>query len=141
MTHIHDLSIFNALPVACDTLVAIGWLEKESAFEVGDVPLPFYEKLIALCKSPWQPFVSPGSHSCSLCQFNGPSFSANLFVPYDGLIYVAPTAITHYIAAHWYKPPDTFRQAVFNCPDMSSMAYKKAILANGGRRLVNPSAA
>jgi hypothetical protein len=141
MSAIRDLSICTALPLNCQTLVAIGWLEKDSEFETGDVSDSFYEKLNALCTSPWQPVVSAGFHSCSLCQFDGPRFTANLFVPYEGLIYAVPTAITHYIAAHWYKPPEIFVRAVLNCPEMRSMAYKKAILANGGRSLVNPSAA
>ena len=44
--------------------------------------------------------------------------------------------ITHYIAAHWYRPPDVFLEAVRACPPMRSMDYMKALLANGGRGLV-----
>lgn len=88
----------------------------------------FFAKLASLCSLPWQPLVFAGSHRCDLCQFDGPQFSANLFVPHGGRIYVAPVAITHYIAAHWYHPPDIFIRAVLECPAMSSMEYKKAIL-------------
>jgi hypothetical protein len=49
---------------------------------------------------------------------------------------VAPELIVHNIAAHWYKPPDVFIEAVLACPDMRSMEYKKAILNNRGRELL-----
>jgi hypothetical protein len=51
-------------------------------------------------------------------------------------IYVAPVGILHYIAAHWYKPPMAFVEAVMACPPMQSMAYKRELLANGGRVLM-----
>ena len=77
-----------------------------------------------------------GAHTCALCQCDAPQFSANLFVPYQGKVYVAPVAIVHYIAAHWYVPPAVFIAAVEACPPVQSMAYKKALLANGGRALL-----
>ncbi len=136
MTTIEDLSPYTYLPLASESLVSIGWLSHESHFARGEVPPAFFEKLRALCSEAWQPVVSVGGHRCDLCQFDGPSFSKNVFVPHGGQIYVAPDAIKHYIAAHWYKPPDVFIQAVMSCPAMNSMEYKKAILANGGRDLI-----
>ncbi|MCB0036494.1 MAG: hypothetical protein KDE51_20820 [Anaerolineales bacterium] len=53
-----------------------------------------------------------------------------------GAIYIAPEGILHYIAQHWYRPPDIFIEAVMACPEMHSMAYKKAFLDNGGRSLL-----
>jgi hypothetical protein len=126
--------------VQSESLVAIGWLSNESKFERGNVELAFFEKLTALCKTPWQPVVSAGSHTCELCQFNGPHSYSNVFIPFDGHIYVAPVGILHYIAGHWYKPPEVFIKAVMNCPPMNSMEYKKALLANGGRDLVKVTA-
>jgi hypothetical protein len=43
--------------------------------------------------------------------------------------------ITHYISAHWYRPPDEFVQAVTNCPEMRSVEYGHALATNGGRKL------
>jgi hypothetical protein len=135
MTTIKDLE--QCYYVGLDeALVAIGWLGRGSEFQKGEVSPEFFYKLTELCKSPWQPFVSPGVHECDLCQFEAPAFSANLFVPYKARIYVTPVAIVHYIAAHWYKPPDVFIQAVIDCPEIHSMEYKKAILSNGGRSFV-----
>jgi hypothetical protein len=123
-------------PLECDTLVAVGWLGTEAAFETGRVSEPFFGRLKNLCSAPWQPVVSFGFHVCELCQFDTPAFSDNVFIPYQGKIYVAPVAIVHYIAAHWYRPPQIFVDAVLTCPAIQSMDYKKAILANGGRGLV-----
>ena len=135
MAHINDLAQCSYLSNAPEVL-AVGWLEKGSIFPQGQVSPAFFEKLQRLCADPWQPVVSIGQHECSLCQFDAPRFSANIFIPYSGRIYAAPVAVVHYIAAHWYLPPEVFIQAVLECPDMKSMEYKKALLANGGRGLI-----
>ena len=136
MTHSYDLEPCRYLPLPSDRLISVGWLSRGCEFAKGEVSPAFFEKLTHLCREPWQPVVSGGFHECDLCQFEGPRFNANLFVPFDGFIYVAPVAIAHYIASHWYKPPDVFVRAVDACPPMNSMDYKKAILANGGREFV-----
>jgi hypothetical protein len=100
------------------------------------LPKPFFRKLAQLCADPWQPVVSAGAHACELCQFDAPQFSANVFVPHAGKIYAAPVAVVHYVAAHWYCPPQVFIDAVLACPHMTSMEYKKALLANRGRGLL-----
>ena len=136
MAAIRDLERCNEIPLSCDVLLAVGWLGRESEFEKGPVSSAFHEKLITLCADPWQPVVSAGFHRCELCQFEGPQSSDNVFVPFEGKIYVAPVGVVHYVASHWYKPPQIFIDAVLACPPMGSMEYKKAILANGGRGLV-----
>lgn len=136
MTVIDDLSQCNYLPLPSEALRAVGWLSSDSVFERAAVSPEFYEKLSALCAQPWQPVAAAGKHYCQLCQFESPGFSSNVFVPYRSHIYVAPVAIIHYIAAHWYRPPDIFIHAVMECPPMNSMEYKKSLLDNGGRDLV-----
>jgi hypothetical protein len=126
------------LPCRKRCVVAVGWLGTEAAFETGRVSEPFFCRLKDLCSAPWQPVASCGFHVCEFCQFDAPAFSANGFVPHQGKIYVAPVAIVHYIAAHWYRPPQIFADAVMTCPPVRSMDYKKAILANGGRNLLTP---
>ena len=138
MTAIKDLAPYYYLPSECTALLAIGWLEQESEFTRGNVPAEFFQKLSELCVNPWQPFVSFGVHKCRLCQFEPPAFGSNVFVPYQGHIYVAPVGVVHYIAAHWYLPPQEFIQAVLACPPMRSLEYHKALLANGGRILIKP---
>jgi hypothetical protein len=138
MPAIRDLEPCRYIPVECDALVAVGWLGKEVSFETGPVGERFFRKLKDLCADPWQPVMSLGFHLCELCQFDPPAFSAHVFVPFQGRIYVAPVAIVHYIATHWYRPPEVFIDAVLACSPIRSMDYKKAILANGGRNLVTP---
>ena len=56
---------------------------------------------------------------------------ANLYLPGKDCIYVAPSMIAHYIDEHHYDPPAQFWQAVMDCPEMGTPAYKQALLANG----------
>lgn len=138
MSTIKDLGPCHHLPVEGETFRAVGWLGPDSDYPRGAVSGEFKERLKDLCAAPWQPFISMGFHQCELCQFDGPKFNANVFVPYDGTIYIAPVGVVHYIAAHWYQPPGVFIQAVLACPPMRSMQYYKAIIANGGRSLSKP---
>lgn len=141
MAGISDLEPCRYLPLQNEALLAVGWLEHGVEFRQGRVAEDFYAKLKALCSDPWQPVVSAGLHQCSLCQFDSPAFSSNVFVPYSGRIYVAPVGILHYIAAHWYCPPEVFVAAVLACPPMRSMEYKRSVLANGGRSLIGAAGA
>ncbi len=137
MATIPDLSLSSYLPLEGAALVYVGWLGNDSEFMRGSVPLEFYNRLKDLCIDPWQPFAAAGIHFCELCQFDPPGFSDNLFVPYQGQIFVAPVAIVHYIAVHHYRPPQVFIEAVMVCPPTRSMEYKKALLQNGGRSMVS----
>lgn len=121
---------------ASNHLRAVGWLAKDHPYPVGETARETFERLRELLKDPWQPCVGAGWHECELCQFDGQKGSSNLFVPGDGVLYVAPELITHYINSHRYVPPSEFLDAIVRCPDMRSMDYKKAILENGGRTLV-----
>ena len=98
----------------------IGWLSVEHAFPTGEVPPTFIEKLRAHLQDPWQPVVTWGRYRCNLCPAHlsdGPiSGSRNLWIPGEGVVYVAPELILHYIEAHHYKPPGEFILAVLNCP-------------------------
>lgn len=132
-----DLEYCNYFPrFECEALTAIARLERDSIFEKGPVEETFYRKLCELVSDPWQPVKSFGYHSCELCQFDGPPCSKNVFIPYQGKIFVAPVAIVHYVSTHWYQPPPIFVEAVMACPPMKSMEYKEALLSNGGRGLV-----
>ena len=127
MTHIPDLAQCSYLPGSNAGLLALGWLSRDAVYPQGTVSEEFFQKCSELVRSPWQPFVSAGLHECDLCEFNGPLFSANLFVPFN--IYVAPVAIVHYISGHWYVPPAAFIDAVLACPPMLSMEYKRAFVS------------
>lgn len=137
MTAIPDLEKCNYFPVERENFVAIGWLGENSEYIKGSVSTEYFEKIKLLATNPWQPIASAGIHYCELCQYDKPAFKSNLFIPYNSRIYVAPEAIVHYSASHWYQPPEIFVQAVLQCPEMRSMEYKKSVLANGGRSLVS----
>jgi hypothetical protein len=126
-----DLKPCTALPVVGgEQLLAVGWLSREHPFPTGPTPRAVYERLREFINDPWQPFVTPGSHNCELCQFDGEACgSANLFIPAANVLYVAPELVVHYINAHFYRPPEVFCAAVLACPAMRSPDYRQALLA------------
>jgi hypothetical protein len=136
MAEINDLSACDYFPFEGVDLIAVGWLGSNSSYMRGSVSASFLHALKTLCESPWQPVGASGMHQCELCQFDGPNFGDNVFVPHAGRIYVAPVGVIHYIAAHWYQPPPVFIDAVLACPPMRGQDYLKALLANGGRNLI-----
>ena len=132
-----DLDECAYFPIRVSALRAVAWLERGKAFEVGDVDRRVYTTLQALTANPWQPMAALGWHDCDLCLYEpGAKSIANVFIPGRGVIYVCPELATHYMNAHGYKPPVEFCDAVLACPPMRSIAYHRAILANGGRPLV-----
>ncbi len=137
MSWYEDLSPIDYFGSEASThLRAVGWLARDHPYPVGETDRETFERLRELLKDPWQPCIAAGGHECELCQFDGQMGSSNLFVPGNGVLYVAPELITHYINSHRYLPPAEFIEAIMRCPDMRSMDYKKAILENGGRALV-----
>ena len=120
-----------------DTLRAIGWLGRERPFNKGPISEDVYRRLKVLLISPFQPFVVAGFHECELCQFEQEAAgSANLFVPFEGRLFVCPELILHYINAHGYQPPQDFCDAVMACPETRTMEYRRLFLDNGGRMLM-----
>jgi hypothetical protein len=116
---------------------AVGWLEHSQPFPTGPVDAAVYARLVELLKDPWRPYVTMGFHRCDLCLYAGDhTGNRELFVPGDGVIYVAPELIGHYMNAHGYRPPDEFCKAVLACPPMRSMPYLKALMANGAKTLI-----
>jgi hypothetical protein len=150
VTEYDDLSPCTYFPIEePHTLKAVGWLGPSRPFHTGDVSDAFLEKLCQLLAHNWLPSPFPGVHECELCRpgvqssfiFGDHHLSstsvANLFVPQDGVIYVAPEGIGHYILCHRYLPPPEFIEAVLNCPPARSMEYKRLLLACGGRVLLH----
>jgi hypothetical protein len=136
---------FEDLAAMPDGLITVGWLEAGRLYRRGPVTPSFLESLTRLLIDPWQPVTAAGNHRCDLCRFDGsvgsvrykdltvPVGASNLIVPGNGLLYVAPSLILHYINSHEYAPPDEFVEAVQSCPPMRSMAYRRAILKNAPR--------
>ena len=138
MTYLPDLE-----PWGDPQLLAVGWLEPSQPYETGPVPEALLGKLVELFIDPWQPWVTGGWHACGLCEgnkaprsfeYHGRSIrmgSTNLYVPGDGVVYVAPSLILHYIESHRYAPPAVFRSAVQACPRSGGPTYKRALRSNG----------
>jgi hypothetical protein len=140
MTHFDDLAAFDCYGAeGAHSLRAIGWLTKDRPFATGKTDSDAFAKLKVLMQAPWQPMITLGAHECELCQFDAPCGNANLFVPNGDVVFVCPELIVHYIAAHHYRPPDEFITAVTNCPQTSTMEYKKLLIESGGRTLVRQS--
>lgn len=147
-----DLTPLPFPPFDSGKFVAVGWLESGYDFQQGEAELEFVRKLAELLHDPWQPAVTAGRHACGFCRLTGGPTSfqidhpgsrlsvemgvANLWLPADGFLYVAPSMILHYMDAHGYSPPDAFQKAVSACPPMRSMAYLRAVLKNGPKGLV-----
>lgn len=148
MSYFDDLSVWPLAGGRIEALRAVGWLERGKAYSQGEVTEPFFESLIHLLVQPWQPFTPAGRHACSLCRFaGGPGQlgykgttvalgALNVFVPGEGVIYVAPSLVAHYVDAHEYQPPAEFMAAVLRCPPMRSMEYLRAMKSIGGSALI-----
>ena len=138
MSHVPDLEAWGD-----PRLLAVGWLEPGHPYAKGEVSEAVFEKLVDLLVDPWQPFAAMGFHLCGLCRFSGGPGSLeyqgrrvdlgarNLFLPGEGVVYVAPSLILHYIDSHDYAPPEVFQAAALACPGSRGMAYLKALRANG----------
>ena len=133
-----DLSPCTYFGEECATsLRSVGWLERGRPFVTGAVNSEVFVRLVEIIKDPWQPPFFAGFHRCDLCLYEGDSAGVkNVFIPGDGVVFVCPELIAHYMNAHWYRPPDEFCRAVLSCPAMRSVLYLKALLANGVKPLV-----
>ena len=134
MAHFDDLApcVYFHGRHALPRLLAVGWLEQGHDFPTGEVPAGLLPRLIAFRKStkrPW-PYLYMGGQHC-WCGTPESYSHRNLFSPWDGLVYAAPEGIRHYIAAHRYRPPAEFIDAVLAAPDIESPEYAEALRACG----------
>ena len=66
-----------------------------------------------------------GVHTCELCHnFMAP---ANVGIPTEDLLYVAPEMISHYVEQHNYLPPQEFANAVSDSPIPGTRQYRTAV--------------
>ena len=115
--------------------LAIGWLDSDFDYPRGDVSGHFLDRLVEITSNPGDQELFMGRHSCSLSGSCGGhdsptgerrfpvSSGMQLFVPFDGCLFVSPENIGHYIVAHGYAPPGVFIDAVERCPPIGSEAY------------------
>lgn len=113
----------------------MGSLERTEPYSRGRadeaVVLKLTEIRAELRFSPW---LSLCVHECSFCLTGEehadseiPMGAYDLWIPGDGVIYVAPELVTHYVEAHSYLPPREFQQAVQECP-LDPQRYANALV-------------
>lgn len=130
MSYARDLSCITCIAEA-HFVRAIGWLDATRPFTRGSMAIDFVDKLHTLsllCDESelalgWP--IMMGIHTCEFCEEF--SASGNLGIPGDGVLYVAPEMIAHYVIEHGYAPPREFVEAVLRCPLPGTPAYARAI--------------
>lgn len=102
------------------TVLNVGWLDRWHLTTSGPVDAAVVEKLTAMIDHQGTRVnQTRGVHDCPWCKtiIKMPDGSylgtAEIWVPgQDGIVYAAPTLITHYITNHDYQPPAEFVAAV-----------------------------
>jgi hypothetical protein len=124
MPYYADLTPYVYLPEPADHPAHnVGWLDGEHPFPTGPVPAGFVDRLARLAvREPVH--RTRGWQECELCDVEYPTEievdgerqpigDAEIRVTgADGRRYAAPTLVVHYVAAHGYRPPDDFVDAV-----------------------------
>jgi hypothetical protein len=105
----------------------IGWLSRGHVFPVGEVPQTFVDALRRRVRSPEN--LYRGYHGCEFCpeppvavsptglrMSNPPGETmgngeVRVAGP-EGIVYVAPVLVAHYVEVHHYRPPEEFIRAV-----------------------------
>src|SRR5262249_8774561 len=114
MAWYQDLQPFDA--DGASFLRAVGWLDRNKPFSQGVCDARVIQRLIELQeKRGGFPLLGTrGWHDCTLCadgSADGRSYY-EMFVPGDGVIYVCPEGIVHYVRQHKYLPPGEFINAL-----------------------------
>ena len=114
---------------------AIGWLSASHPYPKGGVTKEFVDALQRNIDMAWQPVAAGGRHTCEFCKSNPAKGGGNVWIPGNGVVYVAPELVLHYIDAHGYKPPDEFVDATLACPEQKSDEYRNMMRALPARWL------
>lgn len=89
----------------------VGWLDASHSVPT-DPPSPeLVARLDALVKTSLVNLYR-GWHTCHVCSSAHGNGEIRV-LGYDGIVYVAPALIAHYVSAHHYDPPSAFVAAVF----------------------------
>ena len=127
--HIPDLCT-SSLVADGPEVRAIGWLDPEHPFPVGDVAPDVLAALRAHVRDAWLPVTSMGCHPCPFCypttgigdrrEFVGTQY---VIIPSVETVFIAPDLLPHYIHLHRYCPPSAFLDAVVACPPQQSSEF------------------
>lgn len=137
MAYFEDLSIYSYIDRhRLPNLINAGWLDVGHDFTRGAVPQGFLECLKRYCEVGVA--HTRGFHECEFCQkpevptvINGLKLgSAEIRVfGSNNAIFAAPNLILHYVAAHGYRPPQQFIEAVMTAGGPHSDDYAKALVS------------
>lgn len=139
MTTYEDLTPYVYWSGETPSTVNVGWLGRESRFEVGE-PEPGLAEALGVLVRYHRVHVTRGWHGCELC---GPGAaypvrepvegtvqtlgSAEIRVPGpDGVVYAAPNLVHHYVVRHHYRPPAQFVPAVRAEAEARGRAWEEA---------------
>lgn len=135
MSFYPDLSPYTYnVKVVNSHFLNIGWLDAKHPFATGSVDEAFLGRLWAYCQKSVNEFR--GFHDCDFCDTivkpvtarrNDEELqlgSAEIRVPgKNGIVYIAPNLIYHYVTVHHYQPPAEFIDAIIHSPHPSSSEY------------------
>jgi hypothetical protein len=106
-------------------LLAVGWLDQAFEYPIGFTPPEFAERVaefVAAFRPHYPSYYFRGMYNCTLCEASkrpGPGgiwSQENILVPGDGVVYISPGGITHYITSHDYRPPAGFYRGRYEVP-------------------------
>lgn len=118
----------ESMVAAGDHVRSIGWLHPEFPYTKGQVTNDFLARLKQFVEQSSDSADAlffgalGGFHTCEFC--GGSHGIANFGVPCDGILFVAPEMVVHYIEEHQYRPPDVFVNAVMHSPLPESEEYQ-----------------
>lgn len=139
-TYIPDLSPYPVTKLDESheyNVIAIGWLNPDYDYSVGDVPVDFVVKMEWFCTKPL--IRTFGAEFCLICGVeevvNIRLHSGKDFTLYGAnelrilsldknKVYAAPDLVLHYIVNHHYKPPQEFIDAVLAAPLPGTPEYE-----------------
>jgi hypothetical protein len=118
MGYYSDLSNYVVDHRSFPNVKNVGWLDRDHAFNTGDVSEPLRLRLRQLAKAKYTN-QSRGFHYCELCSEEDPRVdgvrlgSAEIWVPSSSTeFYASPDLIVHYVDAHAYVPPAEYLDAL-----------------------------
>lgn len=127
MSYFPDMGRRSMVAVG-DHIRAIGWLHPDHLYAKGVVSEDFLSRLRKFADRSGRSgealyFAWPvGAHTCEFCrEAHG---VGNFGVPSDGLLFVAPEMIVHYVEEHGYRPPAEFVAAVLRSPLPDTEEYQ-----------------
>ncbi len=116
MTYFVDLSVYTyGFGDPQSDVVNVGWLDNSHPFPEADTPPDFRAALSKICEKSRRSSLMDycGVHECEIC--GDGCCGKEIEIPgKNGITYIAPDMIDHYVIAHRYKPPQEFIEAVLS---------------------------